>query len=125
MGESQSADFGSPRSIKEMKTMKTLMTVLGLTLLLSVALPGQTPDSAARRRQQEPQRGFVDGNGDGIRDRAQQRQERARRRTDRFVDTNGDGISDGRECGLGFRRRTTTGDGTAKQTAQRGLKGRK
>ena len=106
--------------------MKTVLTVIGLSLLLSASSLGQNvPDSSAHRQQSRQRKGFVDQNADGLNDRRQQRQERKGRRTDRFIDGNGDGISDGRECGLGFRRGTAVaGKGMGKQSSKKGQGGK-
>lgn len=105
--------------------MKTLFTIFGLTVLLSVASPGQTaPDTVKMQRQQHQRKGFIDRNGDGINDRRQQRQGNVKRRTDRFIDADGDGISDGRECGLGLRRGPAAGKGIGKQGSRQSKGGK-
>lgn len=79
-----------------MKTIILFAVLLTMTLPLSAQ---QINDSSAMRQQRKHQRsGFVDENGDGMRDRKMKGQ------TDRFIDSNGDGICDSREHGLGFRR---------------------
>jgi hypothetical protein len=49
--------------------------------------------------------GFVDGNGDGIDDRALGKGSGIRRGKDRFIDEDGDGICDPRATALGIRQR--------------------
>jgi hypothetical protein len=85
------------------RKMKWSALLLGGFLLCSTLSYGQSVGDSTRSRERQRTRRVQDENGDGISDRALDRQ-RLRRGMDRFIDANGNGISDNREGGLGFRR---------------------
>jgi hypothetical protein len=107
--------------------MKSAIILFGLSLLLTTASLSQAvPDSTARRNRERQRSVFVDENGDGINDWAQQRKGRMKQQKDRFIDANGDGICDSRESGLGFRRGAASGhNNTGKLSGKKGRGGKK